>query len=77
MFCRELDLETLEMCFTLVQRLFPDIRPDDTWAKDGITVAGGYRMGRKLNQLDQPNGLYVNDDQTIYIADYFNHRIME
>jgi sugar lactone lactonase YvrE len=30
-----------------------------------------------LNQLYFPAGLYVTDDQTIYIADWFNNRIVE
>ncbi|CAF3850401.1 unnamed protein product, partial [Rotaria sp. Silwood1] len=30
-----------------------------------------------MNQLNNPWGLYVDDDQAIYIAEYSNHRIME
>jgi sugar lactone lactonase YvrE len=30
-----------------------------------------------MNQLSGPRGLYVDDDQTVYVADQFNHRIME
>ncbi|CAF5072433.1 unnamed protein product, partial [Rotaria sp. Silwood1] len=29
------------------------------------------------NQLNQPFGLYVDDDRTIYVADWYNHRIVE
>ncbi|CAF3765586.1 unnamed protein product [Rotaria sp. Silwood1] len=53
-----------------------DIHPNATWRPDGITVAGGNGKGNELNQLDNPHGLYVDDDQTIYIADYLNHRIV-
>ncbi|CAF4131121.1 unnamed protein product, partial [Rotaria sordida] len=47
------------------------------WIQNGITVAGGNLRGNAMNQLSGPQGLCVDDDQTIYIADYNNHRIME
>ncbi|CAF5057695.1 unnamed protein product, partial [Rotaria sp. Silwood1] len=34
-------------------------------------------QGSETNQLYGPFGLYVDDDQTIYVADQGNHRIME
>ncbi|CAF4129233.1 unnamed protein product, partial [Adineta steineri] len=42
------------------------------WSKSGITVAGD-----ELNQLQVPAGLYIDDDDTLYIADTFNSRIIE
>ncbi len=33
--------------------------------------------GDGINQLSHPYGLYVDDDQTVYIADSQNHRIVE
>jgi sugar lactone lactonase YvrE len=48
------------------------------WKQHGITIAGGNGKGDGLNQLSGPCGLYVNDnDQSIYIADWRNHRIVE
>ena len=47
------------------------------WQKNGLTVAGGNRQGNGINQLSNPGGLYVDDDQTIYVADQSNHRIVE
>ncbi|CAF4670852.1 unnamed protein product [Rotaria sp. Silwood1] len=47
------------------------------WAQNGITVAGGNGGGNELNQLLGSEGLYIANDQTAYIADYNNHRIME
>ncbi|CAF0842481.1 unnamed protein product [Rotaria sordida] len=47
------------------------------WAQNGITVAGGYDRGNGLNQLSNPWGLCVDDDQTVYVTDYSNYRIME
>ncbi|CAF4896457.1 unnamed protein product [Rotaria sp. Silwood1] len=39
--------------------------------------AGGNRQGNGINQLSNPCGLYVDNDQTIYVADQSNHRIVE
>ncbi len=54
-----------------------DIHPIATWQQNGLTVAGGNGYGNGINQLSLPMGLYVDDDQTVYIADQSNHRIME
>jgi sugar lactone lactonase YvrE len=40
-------------------------------------VVGGNGYGNGLNQLQHPWGVYIDDDQTIYVADYANHRIVE
>ncbi|CAF4724735.1 unnamed protein product, partial [Rotaria sp. Silwood2] len=47
------------------------------WAQNGVTVAGGHGKGNATNQLYWPRGLFVDDDQTIVIADYRNHRIIQ
>ncbi|CAF4022679.1 unnamed protein product, partial [Rotaria sp. Silwood1] len=54
-----------------------NIHPNATWSTNGITVAGGNGQGSETNQLYWPCGLYVDDDQTIYVADEWNHRIVE
>ncbi|CAF0826638.1 unnamed protein product [Rotaria sordida] len=54
-----------------------DIHPNARWQQNGITVAGGNRQGNGINQLSFPYGLYVDDDQIIYVADESNHRIVE
>ncbi|CAF3723480.1 unnamed protein product [Rotaria sp. Silwood1] len=54
-----------------------DIHRNARWQQNGLTVAGGDRDGNGINQLSNPWGLYVDDDQTIYVADQCNHRIME
>ncbi|CAF1466691.1 unnamed protein product [Rotaria sp. Silwood1] len=54
-----------------------DIHPNAKWSQNGITVAGGNGNGRGTNQLNGSCGLYVDDDQTIYVADRNNHRIVE
>ena len=54
-----------------------DLHPNARWQQNGLTVAGGNGQGNGINQLSNPWGLYVDDDQTIYVADQSNHRIME
>ncbi len=44
--------------------------------QNGVAVAGGNGAGNGINQLSSPCGVYVDDDQTIYVADYSNHRIV-
>jgi sugar lactone lactonase YvrE len=53
-----------------------NIHSNTKWKQNGITIAGGNRQGNGLNQLSCPFGFYVDDDQTIYIADYANDRIV-
>jgi sugar lactone lactonase YvrE len=48
------------------------------WKQNGVTIGGGNGRGNQLNQLSEPDGIYVDDDdQCILIADYNNHRIVE
>jgi hypothetical protein len=63
--------------FVLVPLRVSYIGANDTWTQTGITVAGGNEKGAGLNQLNNPYGLYVDDNETIYIADFGNDRIVE
>ncbi|CAF1450144.1 unnamed protein product [Adineta steineri] len=55
-----------------------NVPSDAKWQQNGIIVAGGIGVGNGLNQLSNPYGVYVDhDDQTIYVAEYANHRIVE
>ena len=48
------------------------------WSQNGVTVAGGNGLGSAVNQLNCPFGLDIDDDnQSIVIADWWNHRIVE
>jgi len=49
------------------------------WEQNAETVAGGKEDGDELNQLSGPHGIYVShhQQQTIYIADFNNHRIVK
>ncbi|CAF1676547.1 unnamed protein product, partial [Rotaria magnacalcarata] len=53
------------------------IRPNAKWSQNGVTIAGGHGQGGATNQLNSPIGLFVDDDQTVVIADCWNHRIMQ
>ncbi|CAF4401687.1 unnamed protein product [Rotaria sp. Silwood2] len=54
-----------------------NIHPNARWQQNGLSVSGGNGDGNGINQLTYPLGLYVDDDQTIYVADQDNHRIIE
>ncbi|CAF4442375.1 unnamed protein product [Rotaria sp. Silwood2] len=52
------------------------LTPQALWSPNGTTVAGGHDVGEELNQLNRPHGLYVDENQTVYVADLGNHRIV-
>ncbi|CAM4848181.1 unnamed protein product, partial [Rotaria magnacalcarata] len=54
-----------------------NIPANATWTQNGVTVAGGNGDGDDTNQLYWPHGLFVDDDQTVVIADWVNHRIVQ
>jgi len=45
--------------------------------QNGVTVAGDNSYGNRLDKLYYPYGMYIDDDQTVYIADNYNHRVMQ
>ncbi|CAF1444683.1 unnamed protein product, partial [Rotaria magnacalcarata] len=47
------------------------------WSQNGVTIAGGNGEWSDTNQLEHPHGLFVDDDQTVVIADTENYRIMQ
>ncbi|CAF4609818.1 unnamed protein product [Rotaria sp. Silwood1] len=57
--------------------MIPNIPVDARWTQNGVTIAGGHGPGNGTNQLYRPLGLFVDDDQTMVIADYENHRMMQ
>ncbi|CAF2002633.1 unnamed protein product [Rotaria magnacalcarata] len=66
-----------EPAFIPVRSCSIDIHPNARWKQNGLAVAGGNGKGNGINQLSHPCGLYVDDDQTVYVVDQSNHRIME
>ncbi|CAF1397354.1 unnamed protein product [Rotaria magnacalcarata] len=57
--------------------IIPNIPLNAKWTQDGGTIAGSSEQDSGVNQLNKPYGLYVDDDQTVFIADTWNHRIVE
>ncbi|CAF1561466.1 unnamed protein product [Adineta steineri] len=47
------------------------------WKRNAITVAGGNGKGQELNQLSSPSGIFIDKNKKNFIADSFNHRIVE
>ncbi|CAF4964628.1 unnamed protein product, partial [Rotaria magnacalcarata] len=47
------------------------------WSQNGVTIAGGHGQGGATNQLNSPIGLFVDDNQTVVIADMMNHCIIQ
>ncbi|CAF2082792.1 unnamed protein product [Rotaria magnacalcarata] len=54
-----------------------NIPANATWAQQGVTIAGSHGAGSGTNQLSWPQGLFVDDEQTMIIADFMNHRIIQ
>ncbi|CAF2070664.1 unnamed protein product [Rotaria magnacalcarata] len=57
--------------------LLVHIPANANWAQNGVTIAGGHGQGGATNQLNDPYGLFVDDNQTVVIAGFENHRIMQ
>ena len=47
------------------------------WSESAVTVAGGISQGSELNRLSGPNGLFLDENTTLYVADTYNHRIVK
>ena len=47
------------------------------WAQNGVTVAGGHGKGDATHQFDGPYSLFVDEQNTVVVADWESHRIME
>jgi sugar lactone lactonase YvrE len=52
------------------------VTPDARWVQHGITAAGDQGERNGLQKLENPRGLVVDDDSTVFIADTWNHRIV-
>ncbi|CAF4042345.1 unnamed protein product, partial [Rotaria sp. Silwood2] len=63
------------------QKLLPlysmNINANARWIPNGHTVAGGNGTGNGFNQLGRPSSLCIDHDQSVYVADFDNHRIVK
>ncbi|CAF3863062.1 unnamed protein product [Rotaria sp. Silwood1] len=67
----------MTILFSLFIVVIPNIPIDAQWSQNGTTVAGGNGPGNATNQLNWPQGFFVDDDQTMIIGDGKNHRIVQ
>ena len=74
---RSLSIYSFFVIVATPMRGFINISVNATWSQNGITVAGDNRRGHELYQLSFPSGLYVDDNNTVYIADSKNNRIVK
>ncbi|CAF1456140.1 unnamed protein product [Adineta steineri] len=44
---------------------------------EGIVVAGGNGEGDQLNQFRYPTYIFVDEDQSVYVSDVMNNRVMK
>ncbi|CAF0767009.1 unnamed protein product [Adineta steineri] len=44
---------------------------------EGMIVAGGNGKGDQLNQLNFPTFIFVDENQSVYVSDMSNHRVMK
>ena len=42
-----------------------------------LVVAGGNGVGSQLNQFGDISGIYIDDDENIYISDQVNDRVVK
>ncbi|CAF2069652.1 unnamed protein product [Rotaria magnacalcarata] len=47
------------------------------WTQNGVTIAGSHGQGDATNKLYWSHGLFVDDDQTVVVADFGNDRIIQ
>ncbi|CAF0972641.1 unnamed protein product [Adineta ricciae] len=45
--------------------------------KEGTLVAGGNGQGNNLTQFNEPHFISVDDEQSVYVSDWKNHRVMK
>ncbi|CAF1612187.1 unnamed protein product [Didymodactylos carnosus] len=48
-----------------------------TSMETGTTVAGLNGSGSNLNQLNFPNGIYVDVNYNVFVTDFYNNRVMK
>ena len=44
---------------------------------EGTIVAGGNGQGNQLNQLNTPTNIFIDREETIYVSDWGNNRVMK
>ncbi|CAF1152603.1 unnamed protein product [Adineta steineri] len=68
------DLQSLINEISIVSSKKPKF---NKWKQNAITVAGENGYGQQLNQCSYPEGIFIDEKKSIFIADGHNHRIVE
>ncbi|CAF1441247.1 unnamed protein product [Rotaria magnacalcarata] len=74
--CDDINLFIIYGTYLEFLRVLPHIPENARWTQNGTTVAGGHDFGDTFNQLAIPCSLFVDDNQTLFIADQGNNRII-
>ncbi|CAF0950457.1 unnamed protein product [Adineta steineri] len=69
--------EDLQSFINKIPVVLPKESKFNKWKQNAITVVGGNGQGQELNQLDRPYGIFIDKKKNIFIADCYNHRIIE
>ena len=54
-----------------------ELNINQTWKQNATTIARFDEANGGLNELGFPNGIFIDHDQTIYVTDTVNDRIVE
>ncbi|CAF2986088.1 unnamed protein product [Rotaria sp. Silwood2] len=54
-----------------------EVRRWRTGETSGSVVAGGNGKGNRLDQLNSPTFIFVDEDHSVYVSDSNNHRVMK
>lgn len=73
-FCRGLRMDNNGLLYTVDISV---VRQYRVGMMPGIVVAGDNEMGALNNQLNSPIFLFIDEDSSIYVSDYNNHRVMK
>ncbi|CAF3358121.1 unnamed protein product [Rotaria socialis] len=74
--CDDINLFIIYGTYLEFLRVLPHIPENARWTQNGTTVAGGHGFGDTSNQLAIPCSLFVDDNQTLFIVDHGNSRII-
>ena len=82
---KPIDVVIRQSSTSIVSRIIVDVEvnskcyiPNDSkWNQNGLTIAGGNGRGTELNQLSSAFGMRIDDEETLYIADQSNNRIIK
>ncbi|CAF3611303.1 unnamed protein product [Rotaria sordida] len=79
-----MDMATIAMCPAKApMTTTPSPKLDDgiclsaTWNRTGVIVAGLKGYGSALDRLKSPTGIFLDNNDVLYIADSVNHRVVK